>query len=197
MATSAFVPGTQAEICGTGVACNGSNAGEVFGVVAIGPVWYFYSHQVGEGLQQIPSLQGKVSLMGRVALVVDDSMLVRHTVCRFLEERGFVVESATNGREALDLLSNLRPDFIFTDLQMPMMSGSELISAVRARPDMASIPIVVIAGKKGASNSEPEIRSDFVIYKDIDIVQQLERAITALTQSPVASCQSPVKPKTS
>jgi CheY-like chemotaxis protein len=134
--------------------------------------------------------------MGRVALVVDDSMLVRHTVCRFLEERGFIVESATNGREALDLLSKLRPDFIFTDLQMPMMSGSELISAVRARPDMASIPMV-IAGKKGASNSEPEIRSDFVIYKDIDIVQQLERAITALTQSPVASCQSPVKPKTS
>jgi len=121
--------------------------------------------------------------MGRIALVVDDSMLVRHTVCRFLEERGFSVESATNGCEALDILSHLRPDFIFTDLQMPMMGGAELISAVRARPEMASIPIVIIAGKKGASNKEPEIDSDFVIYKDIDIVQQLDRAINSFTQN--------------
>ena len=40
--------------------------------------------------------------MSVVALVVDDSMLIRHTVCRFLEERGFTVESATNGQEAVD-----------------------------------------------------------------------------------------------
>ena len=43
--------------------------------------------------------------MARSALVVDDSMLVRHTVCRFLEERGFAVESATNGVEALEILA--------------------------------------------------------------------------------------------
>mgnify|MGYP005809535629 CR=1 FL=1 len=121
--------------------------------------------------------------MARVALVVDDSMLVRHTVCRFLEERGFVVEAATNGREALDMLTTLRPDLIFTDLQMPTMSGTELIAAVRSRPEMASIPIVVIAGKKTASDHEPQVAADFVIYKDIDIAQQLERAIAAITEA--------------
>ncbi len=42
----------------------------------------------------------------KTALVVDDSMLIRHTVCRFLEERGFIVESATNGVEALEVLNN-------------------------------------------------------------------------------------------
>ena len=40
-------------------------------------------------------------LMPMVALVVDDSMLIRYTVCHFLEQRGFAVESATNGEEAL------------------------------------------------------------------------------------------------
>ncbi|MFB3916476.1 MAG: response regulator [Terriglobales bacterium] len=118
--------------------------------------------------------------MSRVALVVDDSMLVRHTVCRFLEERGFTVECATNGREALEMLDTLRPDLIFTDLQMPLMSGSELITTLRSRPELASIPIVVIAGRKTASNTEPQVACNFVIYKDIDIVQQLERAITAI-----------------
>jgi CheY-like chemotaxis protein len=39
--------------------------------------------------------------MAAVALVVDDSMVIRHTICRFLEDRGFAVESASNGVEAL------------------------------------------------------------------------------------------------
>ena len=54
-----------------------------------------------------------------IALVVDDSMLIRHTVCRYFEERGCRVESATNGEEALAMLQELRPDIIITDLQMP------------------------------------------------------------------------------
>jgi two-component system chemotaxis response regulator CheY len=115
-----------------------------------------------------------------MALVVDDSMLVRHTVCRFLEERGFEVESATNGREALDVLGKFRPDFIFTDLQMPLMNGHELISNLRARPEMAAIPIVVIAGKQTVSEAMP-VGYDFVIYKDIDIEKQLERTVNSLT----------------
>ena len=61
---------------------------------------------------------------GRVALVVDDSMLIRHTVCRFLEERGFAVESATNPVEALEILTRVEPQVIITDMQMPRMSGS-------------------------------------------------------------------------
>ena len=64
--------------------------------------------------------------MSTVALVVDDSMLIRYTVCRFLEERGFTVESATNGVEALHVLARVQPGLIITDMQMPQMSGSEL-----------------------------------------------------------------------
>jgi CheY-like chemotaxis protein len=60
-----------------------------------------------------------------VALVVDDSMLIRHTVCRFLEERGYAVESATNGEEALPIVKRIHPDIIITDMQMPKMGGSE------------------------------------------------------------------------
>jgi CheY-like chemotaxis protein len=62
--------------------------------------------------------------MPRLALVVDDSMLIRHTVCRFLEERGFSVESASQGLDALNILERFRPDLIVTDLQMPRMDGN-------------------------------------------------------------------------
>ena len=43
--------------------------------------------------------------MSMLALVIDDSMLIRHTVCRFLESRGFKVETAANGIAALEALS--------------------------------------------------------------------------------------------
>ena len=78
--------------------------------------------------------------MPAVALVVDDSMLIRYTVCRSLEERGFTVESATNGVEALQILERMHPDVIVTDMQMPKMSGSELITALKKNPKPPIFP---------------------------------------------------------
>jgi CheY-like chemotaxis protein len=119
-----------------------------------------------------------------VALVVDDSMLIRHTVCRFLEERGFSVESATNGEEALPLVRRIRPDLIVTDMQMPKMSGGELITALKAHPDTARIPVVIVAGRNDGSDLG-EQRANFSIFKDIDIEAQLEKALdTVLGREP-------------
>jgi CheY-like chemotaxis protein len=117
--------------------------------------------------------------MCAVALVVDDSMLIRYTVCRSLEERGYTVESATNGMEALQILARVRPDLVVTDMQMPKMSGSELITALKQNPETENIPIIIVAGRASGFN-ENEKRADFAIYKDIDIQGQLEKAIDAV-----------------
>ena len=117
--------------------------------------------------------------MSLAALVVDDSMLIRHTVCRFLEERGFTVESATNGVEALEMLKGFRPDIVVTDMQMPKMSGSELITALKSDASTASIPIVIVAGKQSGFEAT-EKRANFAIFKDIDIEEQLAKALKAL-----------------
>jgi CheY-like chemotaxis protein len=115
--------------------------------------------------------------MARVALVVDDSMLIRHTVCRFLEERGFAVESATNGKEALEILKTVLPDLIITDIQMPKMDGTELITNLKESPQTSNIPIVVLQGRKTSSDTSTEMRANYTIYKDIEIVAQLDRAL--------------------
>jgi CheY-like chemotaxis protein len=117
--------------------------------------------------------------MSAVALVVDDSMLIRYTVCRFLEERGFTVESATNGVEALQILERVHPDLIVTDMQMPKMSGSELITALKKNPETAAIPIIIVAGRASGFDAK-ENRANFAIYKDIDIQGQLEKALDAV-----------------
>ena len=114
--------------------------------------------------------------MPLAALVVDDSMLIRHTVCRFLEERGFAVESATNGVEALEVFSRVQPDVIITDMQMPRMDGSELITTIKSKPDTAKIPIVILAGRQSGFAGKEE-RANYVIYKDIEIEDQLEKAL--------------------
>jgi CheY-like chemotaxis protein len=111
-----------------------------------------------------------------LALVVDDSMVIRHTICRFLEERGYEVEVAANGREALEAAARKLPGFIITDIRMPAMGGTELISALRNEPRTAKIPIVILTGRSSGYDQR-ETRAEFTIFKDIDIEEQLERAL--------------------
>jgi len=117
--------------------------------------------------------------MPKLALVVDDSMLVRCTVCRFLEDRGFAVESATNGVEALHVMERMRPDLIVTDMQMPHMSGSELITVLKSKSETAAIPIIVVTGR-ASGMMDGDKRANFAISKDIDVDRQLEKALSAI-----------------
>jgi CheY-like chemotaxis protein len=113
-----------------------------------------------------------------VALVVDDSMVIRHTVCRFLEERGFAVESASNGVEAVAVLSRVRPGLVITDMQMPSMGGREFITVLKSKPETAQIPIVIVTSRSSGFDSK-ETRAQFTIFKDIDIEEQLENALAS------------------
>jgi len=127
--------------------------------------------------------------MPRVALVVDDSMLIRHTVCRFLEERGFSVESASNGQEALEALKRVRPDIIITDMQMPKMNGGEFITALKSQTATANIPVVIVAGRQSGFD-EKEKRAQFAIFKDIDIETQLAKALETILSAPAVKGQA-------
>ena len=127
--------------------------------------------------------------MPRVALVVDDSMLIRHTVCRFLEERGFSVESASNGQEALETLKRIRPDIIIPDMQMPKMNGGEFITALKTHPVTANIPVVIVAGRQSGFD-ESEKRAQFAIFKDIDIETQLAKALETILNAPAVKGQA-------
>jgi CheY-like chemotaxis protein len=115
-----------------------------------------------------------------VALVVDDSMVIRHTVCRFLEDRGYEVEVASDGREALEIAARKLPGLIITDMQMPSMGGRELITALKDDPKTARIPIVILTGRSSGYD-QGETRAEFTIFKDIDVQQQLEQALQAVT----------------
>ena len=117
--------------------------------------------------------------MSMLALVIDDSMLIRHTVCRFLETRGFKVETAANGIAALEALELMRPNLILTDLQMPRLSGYQLIDALKADENTAGIPILVLAAKPLAE-APLDSRVHAFIYKDLNVEEQLDQALEGL-----------------
>ncbi len=114
-----------------------------------------------------------------VALVVDDSMLIRYTICSFLEQRGFTVEAATNGAEGLEIVKRLRPDLIVTDIDMPKMSGPELIAALKDKAETACIPIIIVSSHKIELEAHKH-HANFAISKDINVEEQLGRALDEL-----------------
>jgi CheY-like chemotaxis protein len=83
--------------------------------------------------------------VGPQVLVCDDEPSVRHLVSRLLEREGYRVLVAASGREAVDLASTHRPSAVLLDMVMPGMSGWETMSALRAHPSTAEIPIVVLS----------------------------------------------------
>ena len=66
-------------------------------------------------------------------LVVDDKEMMRDSVATILGRRGHSVVVAAGGEQALERIGEKRPDAIVTDLQMPGMSGLDLLAAVRPR----------------------------------------------------------------
>jgi len=81
----------------------------------------------------------------QVVLLVEDSMPTQALIRRGLEEAGFQVVAAGDGRQALALLAQQRPSLILSDINMPHMNGVALCRAVRADPALSTIPFVVMS----------------------------------------------------
>lgn len=82
----------------------------------------------------------------RKVLVVEDEVAVRRAITRLLNDRGFSTIEAGNGREAIQRLTEETPLAIIIDLFMPVMSGVELLKALRRNAYYRKIPTVVVTG---------------------------------------------------
>jgi len=83
--------------------------------------------------------------MAKTILIVDDSATMLLSVKTTLDMNGFLVETASDGVQALaKLTGGLKPDLIITDINMPNMGGLELIGKVRALPGFRFTPILTL-----------------------------------------------------
>jgi CheY-like chemotaxis protein len=105
-------------------------------------------------------------------LVVDDEPALRTSLSLVLREIGYEVRSAGNGFSALSEIRNAKPDILISDLNMPGMSGFELLSVVRRR--YPAIPVIAMSGAF-AGNALPDgLPADAFYEKGAGIAQLLK-----------------------
>jgi two-component system chemotaxis response regulator CheY len=90
-------------------------------------------------------------------LIVDDSVVMRKMLIRSLEMSGLsidIVHEAGDGLEALRILASHEVDLVLVDINMPGMSGDELIDRIRADARTAALPIVVVSTERSSTRVE-------------------------------------------
>jgi CheY-like chemotaxis protein/class 3 adenylate cyclase len=80
-------------------------------------------------------------------LVVDDSPAQRHYVADCLARQGFEVVTAENGKVALGKAQAVRPALVVSDYEMPVMTGFELVHALRRDPELRQIPVIMLTAR--------------------------------------------------
>jgi len=88
----------------------------------------------------------------KTIMVVDDDAEVREAVTDLLENHGYAVVPASNGKEALDELKalDMRPALILLDLMMPVMDGQTFCAEQQSDPELKDIPVVVFTSFSAA-----------------------------------------------
>jgi CheY-like chemotaxis protein len=81
-------------------------------------------------------------------LLVDDEFALADTLKEFLEQEGYLVECAGNGKEALEAMAKSRPDLVVSDIMMPIMDGKALLTALREDAGLKSIPVVLASAAR-------------------------------------------------
>jgi CheY-like chemotaxis protein len=82
-------------------------------------------------------------------LVVDDEVLLSEILAELLVDDGHEVVTAPHGRRALHMIRERKPALVISDFMMPLMTGLELAQAIRADPDIADLPVIMISGAQG------------------------------------------------
>lgn len=92
--------------------------------------------------------------MAKRILVVEDNDLNRKLFCDVLKSQGFAVEPVADGEVALDAARNFVPNLIIMDIQLPNVSGLDLIEAAKADKVLRSIPVLAVTAYAGKGDEQ-------------------------------------------
>ena len=91
--------------------------------------------------------------MARI-LVVEDNALNIKLFCDLLAAHGHLTEAVTDSREAIATAQSFRPDLVITDIQLPHVSGLELMALLGADPDLKDVPIMAVTAYSAQGDDE-------------------------------------------
>ncbi|MGD8397265.1 MAG: response regulator [Anaerolineae bacterium] len=128
-----------------------------------------------------------------IILVVEDEPHILEIVCLLLEDEGYRVLKAFNGKEAFEMASREMPDLIISDIKMPGMDGFTLCERVRRNPDMVQMPFIFLTAK----GERADVRRGMVLGADDYLTKPFEPdeliAAVATRLSRVAETQAAIE----
>jgi two-component system, OmpR family, KDP operon response regulator KdpE len=119
-------------------------------------------------------------------LVVDDELQIGRVLRRSLSARGYEVQVAGDGEEALEIFGTWTPDLVITDLSMPNMGGIELCRRLRA---VSRVPIIVLSvkGEERIKVEALDVGADDYVTKPFGIDELLARVRATLRRAPATT----------
>ncbi|MFH2092407.1 MAG: diguanylate cyclase [Pseudomonadota bacterium] len=124
-----------------------------------------------------------------LALVIDDSKAIRNKLSSYLTALHFDVETASDGMDGLKRASDILPDLILVDVEMPILNGFEFCRQLSREPDIKNIPTIVISGTIDESQFRKGFRSGAIDFLEKPVSQS---ALAAIIDSvSVRDCNQP------
>lgn len=118
-------------------------------------------------------------------LVVDDDAMNLRMAEMMLTKKGYEVKKADSGQAALALLESEKVELVLLDVEMPKMSGTETLAAIRARQNLAQMPVLFLSASEdmesAVANGEYSVQG--FIKKPI-LPQRLYESIAAVLDEP-------------
>ncbi|HEX5459309.1 MAG TPA: response regulator [Steroidobacteraceae bacterium] len=115
----------------------------------------------------------------RTVLVVDDEFGTVEVLVAALEDAGYRVLTAANGRRALERLEENKPDLVVSDFMMPLMDGAALVRAIRSNPQFRDIPVIMMSAapeaalRKRLDGYEAFLRKPFRVPALLELIASL------------------------
>lgn len=130
-----------------------------------------------------------VGQLSRRVLLVDDEPRIRRILTGYLVAAGYVVRAAVDGLDALQKLRTAPPDLIISDLNLPRMSGVELLHVVRQR--FPHMPVIAITAGDLSDDLQEGIAADAYFQKGELGFDDLLQSVARLTQQPNGRTATP------
>ena len=131
--------------------------------------------------EQMSFSQLKVEGKNSTILVVDDDDSIRSLLQQELSDAGYLIEEASNGKEALDSIRRNRPDLIILDVMMPEINGFDVAAILKNDPQTMDIPIIVLSIVQDKARGF-RIGVDRYLTKPIDTAQLFTEVGSLLEQ---------------
>ena len=115
----------------------------------------------------------------KTILIVEDEFAIADMLAATLEDEGYKIILAGNGREGLARLADSRPDLIISDIMMPIMDGRKMLQIMQTEHNVDGIPIILMSAADEATGLVDN-RTIFYVNKPIDLIQLIDLVASIL-----------------